>query len=76
MILIVYKLILTKFKRIDKNSLSNISPFKQIHDKSPTWKKKKTSEIGKKYFVECHAPRLKDGIFATTNSIVELNDPF
>ena len=39
-------------------------------------KKTTTSEIGKKYFVECHAPRLKDGIFATTNSIVELNDPF
>ena len=31
-----------------------------------------TREIGKKHFVECYAPWLKDGIFAITNISVEI----
>ena len=36
----------------------------------------KASEIGRKYFVWCHTPWLKDVIFAVTNIAVEFNDLF
>ena len=60
--------ILTEFKRIDKYSLSNIWPFKEIHGKS-TWRNKWNR---KKEFVGCYAPWLKDGIFAVTNIGAEI----
>ena len=61
-------LILTKLKQIDKDSLSNVWPFKRIYGKSSTWRKKWNS---KKYVVGRHKPWLKDGIFAVTNIGVE-----
>ena len=61
-------LILTKLKQIDKDSLSNVWPFKRIYGKSSTWRNKWNR---KKYIVGRHKPWLKDGIFAVTNISVE-----
>ena len=65
--------ILAKFKQIDKDSLSNIWPCKQIHGKSTAWRNKWNR---KKYFVGCHATWLKDGTFAIENIGVKFHDPF
>ena len=57
-----------KFKRIDEDSLSNIWRFKQFGKST----NEGTSETEKKYFVELHAPWLKDDIFAAKNIGLEI----